>query len=143
MTEKVLSGKKNGIGMLVLSIVLYLVAIMLIPIGGIVGMPIVSVIGVLYLCIGWILWLGLKVVGPQEALVLTLFGKYYGSIKEEGFYFVNPFCTAVNPAAETKLNENDIVTLDEERKAAMVSNMMVVLCGNHDAQPIINSGSLY
>ena len=42
-----------------------------------------------------------------------------------------------------KLNENDIVTLDEERKAAMVSNLLVVLCGNHDAQPIVNSGSLY
>ena len=42
-----------------------------------------------------------------------------------------------------KLNENEIVELDEERKAAMVSNLLVVLCGNKDAQPIVNSGSLY
>ncbi|WP_287714929.1 SPFH domain-containing protein [Blautia sp.] len=42
-----------------------------------------------------------------------------------------------------KLNDKDIVTLDEERKAAMVSNLLVVLCGNKDAQPIVNSGSLY
>jgi len=42
-----------------------------------------------------------------------------------------------------KLNENEIVQLDEERKAAMVSNLLVVLCGNKDAQPIVNSGSLY
>lgn len=42
-----------------------------------------------------------------------------------------------------KLNERGVVHLDEERKAAMVSNLMVVLCGNHDAQPIVNSGSLY
>lgn len=42
-----------------------------------------------------------------------------------------------------KLNEHDIVTLDEERKAAMVSNLLVVLCGSKDAQPIVNSGSLY
>jgi regulator of protease activity HflC (stomatin/prohibitin superfamily) len=42
-----------------------------------------------------------------------------------------------------RLNEKDIVNLDEERKAAMVSNLLVVLCGNHDAQPIVNSGSLY
>lgn len=42
-----------------------------------------------------------------------------------------------------KLNKNDIVQLDEERKAAMVSNLLVVLCGNKDAQPIVNSGSLY
>jgi regulator of protease activity HflC (stomatin/prohibitin superfamily) len=42
-----------------------------------------------------------------------------------------------------RLNENDVVQLDEERKAAMVSNLLVVLCGNHDAQPIVNTGSLY
>ena len=42
-----------------------------------------------------------------------------------------------------KLNDKDIVDLDEERKAAMVSNLLVVLCGNKDAQPIVNSGSLY
>lgn len=45
--------------------------------------------------------------------------------------------------ALAKLSENDIVNLDEERKAAMVSNLLVVLCGNKDAQPIVNSGSLY
>ena len=42
-----------------------------------------------------------------------------------------------------KLNESGKVVLDEERKAAMVSNLLVVLCGNKDAQPIVNSGSLY
>ena len=42
-----------------------------------------------------------------------------------------------------KLNENEIVELDEERKAAMVSNLLVVLCGNKDAQPIVNSGTIY
>ena len=42
-----------------------------------------------------------------------------------------------------RLSENKTVELDEERKAAMVSNLLVVLCGNHDAQPIVNTGSLY
>ena len=42
-----------------------------------------------------------------------------------------------------RLNDGGMVELDEERKAAMVSNLLVVLCGNHDAQPIVNSGSLY
>ena len=42
-----------------------------------------------------------------------------------------------------KLSDNDIVELDDERKAAMVSNLLVVLCGNRDAQPIVNSGSIY
>ena len=45
--------------------------------------------------------------------------------------------------ALSKLSEGGIVDLDEERKAAMVSNLLVVLCGNKDAQPIVNSGSLY
>ena len=41
------------------------------------------------------------------------------------------------------LEEKGTVKLDEERKAAMVSNLLVVLCGNHEAQPVVNSGSLY
>lgn len=45
--------------------------------------------------------------------------------------------------ALNQLSENDIVELDDERKAAMVSNLLVVLCGNKDAQPIVNSGSIY
>ena len=42
-----------------------------------------------------------------------------------------------------KLSENQIVELDEERKAQMVSNLMVVLCSSKDAQPVVNSGTLY
>ena len=42
-----------------------------------------------------------------------------------------------------RLNQGGLVQLDEERRAAMVSNLLVVLCGNHDAQPIVNTGSLY
>ncbi len=41
------------------------------------------------------------------------------------------------------LSEKQVVTLDEERKAAMVSNLLVVLCGDRDAQPVVNAGSLY
>ena len=41
------------------------------------------------------------------------------------------------------LNKRDIVALDDERKAAMVSNLLVVLCGDRDAQPVINTGTLY
>jgi regulator of protease activity HflC (stomatin/prohibitin superfamily) len=42
-----------------------------------------------------------------------------------------------------KLSDQDIVELDEERKAAMVSNLLVVLCGDRGTQPIVNAGSLY
>lgn len=45
--------------------------------------------------------------------------------------------------ALSRLSEHEVVELDEERKAAMVSNLMVVLCGNREAQPVVNSGSLY
>jgi hypothetical protein len=46
-------------------------------------------------------------------------------------------------AALTALSDRNVVTLDDERKAAMVSNLLVVLCGDNDAQPIINAGTLY
>ena len=42
-----------------------------------------------------------------------------------------------------KLSDDGIVELDEERKAQMVSNLLVVLCGNKDAQPVVNSGTIY
>lgn len=45
--------------------------------------------------------------------------------------------------ALTKLSEDGIVDLDQERKATMVSNLMVVLCGEREAQPVVNAGTLY
>jgi len=42
-----------------------------------------------------------------------------------------------------ELSKKDVVQLDEERKATMVSNLLVVLCAEHDVQPIVNAGSLY
>ena len=45
--------------------------------------------------------------------------------------------------ALSKLREDGIVDLDDERKATMVSNLMVVLCGDREAQPVVNAGSLY
>jgi uncharacterized membrane protein YqjE len=42
-----------------------------------------------------------------------------------------------------RLAEQDVVELDEERKAAMVSNLLVVLCGDRSTQPVVNAGSLY
>lgn len=113
MEEKLYRGKKNGMFVLLLSILLYAAAI-----GGVIcsaisldkGVGALAVIGlvisIVYLVLGWIPWCGLKIIGPQEALVLTLFGNYVGTLKEEGFYWVNPFCSAVNPAAATKLSQS-------------------------------------
>ncbi len=106
MEEKILTGKKNGMPVLILSILLYIAAIAGTILGVLGEMMAITVIGITWLCIGWLPWIGLKILKPQEALVLTLFGKYYGTLKGEGFYFVNPFCTGVNPAAQTKLNQS-------------------------------------
>ena len=65
-----------------------------------------ALLGGIWFCIGWIPFCGLKVLRPQEALVLTLFGRYFGTLRDDGFYFVNPFCVAVNPAAKTRLNQS-------------------------------------
>ena len=112
MKEKVLNNKKNGMPMLLLFTALYLAAIALVIVSGIqldagrIGFVPLMILGILWLLVGWVPFCGLKVLKPQEALVLTLFGKYIGSLKEDGFYFVNPFCVAVNPAAKTKLNQS-------------------------------------
>jgi regulator of protease activity HflC (stomatin/prohibitin superfamily) len=106
MSEKVLNNKKNGMVMMLLFIVLYAVGILAVVYGaGTERIP-VMVIGIIWLSVGWIPFLGLRVLKPQEALVITLFGKYVGTLKEDGFYYVNPFCTSVNPAAKTKLNQS-------------------------------------
>lgn len=73
--------------------------------GGAGGLAIL-IISIVILCVVWIPLCGLRVLKPQEALVLTLCGKYQGTIKGDGFYCVNPFCTAVNPAASTKLAQS-------------------------------------
>lgn len=45
--------------------------------------------------------------------------------------------------ALSKLSEREIVHLDEERKAAMVSNLLVVLCGDKEVSPVVNTGTLH
>ena len=121
MTEKVLSNKKNGMAMMILWIVLYLVALLMTILGAALIWPL-FIIGVVWLCIGWIPFLGLKVLKPQEALVLTLFGKYVGTLKDAGFYYVNPFCQAVNPAAKTKLNQSGDVDDGSKKSILQAQN---------------------
>ena len=119
MTEKLLTNRKNGMAMLFLTILGLIIGIVAIVFGAIAlenessyGIPL-FIIGMLWSCVGWIPFLGLKILKPQEALVLTLFGKYIGTIKGEGFFFVNPFCSSVNPAAKTKLNQSgDVNTVE-------------------------------
>jgi len=125
MEEKILKAK-NGMGVLIVSILAYLAAIgvvitaaILLESGIIVPGVILLAAGLIWLCFGWIFWLGLKVLKPQEALVLTLFGRYIGTLKGEGFYYVNPFCSAVNPAAKTTLRQSGDVTSGSALKVSL------------------------
>ena len=110
MNEKVLTGKKHG--MLVMLLCIFIeVAALVGMIFGIIetetgGSPVLVIVSSIILCVAWFPLLGLRILKPQEALVLTLFGKYVGTIKGDGFFFVNPFCTGVNPAADTELNQS-------------------------------------
>ncbi len=134
MTEKIYTTNRNGMLMMFLTIVLIIAAFPMIIFGGMqignnhagIGVPLL-VLGILILCCGWILFLGLKVIKPQEALVFTLFGNYRGTIREPGFYFVNPFCSAVNPAAQTKLAQSG--------DATPAQPALKILTGTNQAQP--------
>ena len=112
MQEIILTKRKNGMAAMLLIILLYGAAIAGCIFGsmaldtGSAGGIVLFVFSLLYACLGWIPAMGLKVLKPQEALVLTLFGKYIGTLKGDGFYFVNPFCVSVNPAAKTKLSQS-------------------------------------
>ncbi|MCI9439732.1 MAG: SPFH domain-containing protein [Ruminococcus sp.] len=123
MKEIVLTNKKNGMAMLLLTLLLYIAAIAGCVIGGIIiahkGLPVLLIISCIWLGIGWIPFCGLKVLKPQEALVLTLFGKYVGTLKGEGFYYVNPFCSSVNPAAKTKLSQSGDVDRGSRKALAI------------------------
>ena len=124
--EKVLKAK-SGWSMLFLSIILYLAFI-----GGLIGGIFLCTVnkafaGTALIILGSIAFIaaiiidcGFKVMKPNEALVLTFFGKYVGTLKNDGFFFVNPFCTAVSPkydnavnaANESAKNNNDIKIAD-------------------------------
>ena len=116
MQEKILSNKKHGMLTLIAVILAELGSLALLIVGGCLGEAGFSFgwwmlgIGTAIFCLAWFPLLGLRILKPQEALVLTLFGKYVGTLKGEGFYCVNPFCGSVNPAARTKLNQSGDVS---------------------------------
>lgn len=99
--EEIAPKSASGMMMLILNILLMLAS----AAGAVLGIvnfnvPLAVVCALYFLIIGPILFAGLKILKPNEALVLTLFGKYHGTLKGEGFFFVNPFVSAFHPAAE-------------------------------------------
>ena len=131
MEEKILTTKKSGMPVLLVTILLYILAIPVCVVGfGLADRETgtaafaggaLATVAILWFAFGWIFWCGLKVLKPQEALVLTLFGKYIGTLKGEGFYYVNPFCTAFNPAARTRLKQSGDVDGGQNGTAVTVS----------------------
>lgn len=97
VTEKVLNPLPGFLGLFI--------CIVLIVAGGLglfsaILFPVAVIPAAIVLILGILLLFGLKIVNPNEALVLTLFGKYHGTINKAGFFFVNPFCVAYNPGME-------------------------------------------
>lgn len=95
---KSLSGMAMLIGILLMLILSVAVLIMAVASASIL----LIVLSIIIFIASFVLMPGLKILKPNEALVLTLFGQYYGTLRGAGFFFVNPFTTATNPAtAET------------------------------------------
>ena len=134
MEEKILQTKKNGMAVLLLTLLgyaavvaLFVYSIVLLDTSLFPGI-LLMILSIVYCIAGIFLFCGLKVLKPQEALVLTLFGDYIGTLKGQGFYWVNPFCTAVNPAAGTKLSQSGDVNSGDGGVAALLKS------GNQSAQ---------
>ncbi len=116
--------KRNGLKMLLLSIIGLALSIGIMVYGIYIAadrkavwgsLPItVGAIGMIVFCI---FFAGLKAVDPNEALVLTLFGDYYGTIKREGYYWVNPFVSAVNPTYKSALEAVTVAVSGPQPKA--------------------------
>ena len=121
MKEIILKNKKSGMQILILTLMVYVIAIAGLIIGAIENHVPLIVVTAIWVALGWIIFCGLRTLKPQEALVLTLFGKYVGTLKEEGFYFVNPFCTGFNPAAKTKLNQSGDVDAGSKKSLVIAS----------------------
>ena len=89
MQEITLNNKKNGMAMLLLILALYVAATVGLVFGIIwTNVPLI-VVSSIWISLGWIFFCGLKTLKPQEALVLTLFGRYIGTLKNDGSYYVN------------------------------------------------------
>ena len=111
VTEEKIPRAISGMAVLILGILLLAASVALFVTGAVgvsradaFGMPApngavaMMIIGAVYWLFAWAPFAGLKIIKPNEALVLTLFGNYYGSLKNPGFFYVNPFCVGVNPA---------------------------------------------
>ena len=128
--------KKNGFAMLFVDILGYVATVVTFVLGlvfainyedvndVIFGLGIgLFVVSLALLIVSIVLSCGLKSVNPNEAMVFTLFGEYYGTIKSAGFYFINPFCSAVVPNEETTGNIFEISSDANGNSSAKVAGV--------------------
>ena len=149
--EEITPKSINGLAVLILNILLILAAVAgfifgLIRVndGGSFNIALIVACALYFSLIGPILFAGLKILKPNEALVLTLFGKYHGTLKGEGFFFVNPFVTAFHPgpepapsastASELTAGTGKNVTLPAKKTSKIISLKTMTL--NNDKQKI-------
>lgn len=139
--EKILH-PANGVVMLVINLIVLVAFGFLFAFGirqAVDKHVVAAVIMIVAACIGMvavcIAFGGLKTVRPNEALVLTLFGAYYGTIRESGFYFVNPFCESNSPvydkaksaaikAAKSKSNDMEVISVPTRKRVSLKSNTL-------------------
>ena len=121
---------KNGFAMLALIVVLFLGSIAVAILGPVcfsaTNVPLavfLVVLGAVVFVFDLFLMPGLKILNPNEALVLTLFGKYHGTLKKDGYFWVNPFCEGINPGAQhtmtTSINGSTTVSLGSNKKISL------------------------
>jgi len=141
-TEEMDAKSIGGMGMLLLNIFLLLASVAALVFGCILsasssslvfGVTLIIVSSVYMCLISPILFAGLKVLKPNEALVLTLFGKYYGTLKGSGFFFVNPFVTAATPA--TKNNAAAAMIMMAQAASAAEGKATAAQSGHY---PVVN-----
>lgn len=125
--EKVIT-KKNGFLMLFVVLLGFIATVVLCGLGGYILEKenvfggVLLFIGIVICVISSVICGGFHVVNPNEAMVFTLFGQYYGTIREEGFYCINPFTVAISPLkgnaslASKKRISLKTMTLDNERQ---------------------------
>ena len=142
--EKVLK-PANGMAVLILGILLLLGSFGAIGLGAECMELGLKVRGGILLAAAFLLWIvvpvlmaGLKTVKPNEARVLTLFGKYYGTIKESGFFYVNPFCVTFSPAYEAAKAEAAKNAESSSKQGITVAKISVGKCVSLKTQALDN-----
>ena len=102
MQEKIITGRKYGMAVLLGYLALLAAAVLAIIYGAVRGHVFFVVLGVLYVSLGWIALCGLRILKPQEALVLTLFGKYIGTLEGRGLLLRESVLLGGQPRGEHK-----------------------------------------